>query len=137
MRDTTRNHAFVPATVGVLDGGLLRLANDKGPPRTVPLAEVAEVRLSFAPTRPEPRRYRCRLTLRSGVTLKFFNRTYRGVYDFSDTSAAYVAFVQALHAAIVQYAPDCRFAAGADSGAYALNWAAMVFVGLMIRRRCF
>ncbi|MBP9912143.1 MAG: hypothetical protein KBF26_01925 [Opitutaceae bacterium] len=132
MRYATRNHAFVPATTWVLDGALLRLEDDKGPPRSVALAEVAEVRLTFAPTRPEPKRYRCRLTLRSGGVWEFFNRTYRGVYDFADTSAAYGEFVRALHGALAREAPACRFVAGSSLAAYWFNTGVLVMVGAVL-----
>jgi hypothetical protein len=132
MRYATRNHAFVPATTWVLGEGVLQLEDDKGPPRVLALADVAQVRLEFAPSRPEPTRYRCRLTLRQGTTLDFFNRTYRGVYDFADTSTEYVTFVQALHAALVKHAPGCRFIAGATGASYALSLMATGFLVILM-----
>jgi hypothetical protein len=132
MRYLTRNNLFTPAQTWVLDGATLEIGDGRGPPRFVPLADVAAVRLEFAPTRPEPNRFRCRLTLRSGEGLEFFNRSCRGVYDIADTSAAYVGFVLALHAALAVHAPGCEFAAGATGAAYALNWAATIFVGLIV-----
>lgn len=132
MRYITRNHAFAPAVVWTLGPVSLRLESGTSPPQEIPLADLAGVRLSFAPTRPEPNRYRCRLQRRGGQVVEFFNRTYRGPYDFADTSADYVAFVRALHAALPRPAPACRFAAGASSARYALNWAATVFAALMV-----
>jgi hypothetical protein len=132
MRYVTRNHAFAPAVTWVLDGGRLRLEEVARPPQEIALTEVQLVRLEFAPTRPEPNRFRCRLNVRTAMTLEFFNRTYRGVYDFADTSVEYVAFVRALHAALAEHAPGCRFVAGATTGAYALSWAATIFSGLMV-----
>jgi len=132
MRYPTRNHAFVPATTWVIDGAELRLEDDKGPPRVIALAEITEVRLEFAPTRPEPMRYRCRLTLRKGTPIEFFNRTYRGVYDFADSSEGYVAFVRALHEALVAHSPGCRFVAGATGVGYALNLVATVFLVVLM-----
>lgn len=132
MRYVTRNHAFVPATTWVLENDRLRLEDDKGPPRELPLSDITQIRLEFAPTRPEPNRFRCRLTLRNGSTLDFFNRTYRGVYDFADTSADYVMFVLALHSALIQCAPGCQFAAGATSGTYMLNLVITLFLGLIL-----
>ena len=102
------------------------------PVRRIGLSKVVSLRLEFAPTRPEPNRFRCRLTLRGGEVLEFFNRTYRGVYDFADTSAAYVAFVEALHLELVRHAPDCIFCAGASAGNYALNMGILVFVALVV-----
>lgn len=79
------------------------------------------MRLEFAPTRPERNRYRCRLALGNGSTVEFFNRTYRGVYDFADTTADYVSFVRALLTALAAHAPQCRFVAGAGAANYALG----------------
>jgi hypothetical protein len=132
MRYATRNHALVPATTWVLDGGGMQLEDDKGPPRVLAVADVTQVRLEFSPTRPEPNRYRCRLTLRDGTTVEFFNRTYHGAYDFADTSAEYVAFVQALHTALARYAPGCRFVAGSTGVSYALNLSVTGFLVIVM-----
>lgn len=135
MLYATRNHAFAPPTTWVLDDASLRIEDDRkdgAAPRFVSLADVTAVRLEFAPTRAEPNRYRCRLTLRDGDTLSFFNRTYVGLYNFPETNPAYVAFVQALHRALARHAPHCRFSAGASAGAYALSLVASVFVALLV-----
>ena len=136
MRYPTRNHAFAPKTTWVIEEPWLRLEEERNPPvppRSVPLGEIVRVRLDFAPTRPERNRYRCRLTLRTGETLEFFNRTYAGVYDFRDTSAEYVGFVRALHDALAAgaaLAPGRRFVTGAGWGSYAANLVATAFVFL-------
>jgi len=132
MRYPTRNHAFVPATTWVIDGAELRLEDDKGPPRVIALAEITEVRLEFAPTRPERNRFRCRLTLRGRQTIEFYNRTYAGVYDFRDTSAGYRAFVQALTAALAQHAPGCRCLAGALPAIFWINNAILGVVAIAV-----
>lgn len=125
----TRNNALTPAVVWKLRGDRLRREDGKGPPREVMLKEVQAVQLEFTPTRPERNRYRCRLTLRNATRLEFYNRTYRGVYDFADTSEAYVDFVQSLHAALAKHAPGCRFISGASSASFALN---VVMLGLVL-----
>jgi hypothetical protein len=130
MRYATRNHALVPATVWTLDGAALTLEEGKRPPRVLPLAAVHALRLDFAPTRPERNRFRCRLTLHGGTTLTFFNRTFAGFADFRETSADYVAFVQALVAALRQHSPQCQFIAGATWPSYLFNLAATAFVFL-------
>lgn len=132
MHYATRNHAFLPAQTWVLDEANIRIEDDKGPPRVVPLAAMVEVRLAFAPTRPERERYRCQLVLRNAEVLEFFNRTYRGVYDFADTSAEYSEFVRALHAALGQHAPGCRFLAGSSGAGYAFNLLVLGFVVLVV-----
>src|SRR5690606_15223869 len=90
------NHAFAPPAIWVLDGEVLRIEEDQRPARELRLIAMRELRLEFTPSRPDPNRYRCRLTFDRGQTFEFYNRTYAGVYDFRDTSADYVSFVQAL-----------------------------------------
>lgn len=131
-RYATRNHAFGPAVEWVLDEAVLRRADGQGPPQVYVLQDVREMRLEFAPTRPEPKRYRCRLRLRSGQGIEFFNRTYRGVMDFADTSADYTAFVRALHAALARHSPGCQFIAGKSQGAFAFNLAVLMFVAVVL-----
>lgn len=126
----TRNDAFSLARVWTLEGATLRITDSKGGERLIPLAGVNDVRLEFAPTRPELNRFRCRLTLRSGEKLEFFNRTYAGLYDFRDTSADYSGFVRALTAALARHAPGCRCLAGASGATYVLS--VLATVGLVL-----
>lgn len=124
----TRNNALTPTVVWKLRGDRLRREDGKGPPREVALEDVQAVQLEYAPTRPERNRYRCRITLRNATRLELYNRTYRGVYDFDDTSAAYVEFVQALHAALSKHSPGCRFVSGASAASYAVNVGVLALV---------
>ena len=131
-RYVTRNHAFASTTTWSLCAGALIIEEVNRPVRRIELSKIVSLRLEFAPTRPEPNRFRCRLTQRGGKVLEFFNRTYRGVYDFADTSAAYVAFVQALHGQLVRYSPDCQFLAGSTRFSYALNLGILLLVALVV-----
>lgn len=132
MLYATRNDAFSPArTFELAAQGVVVDSPDKAK-REIPFRDIVGIELAFAPTRPERNRYRCGLLLQKGETIEFFNRTYRGVYDFHDTSAEYVAFVRALHEAVAQRNPACRFAAGVSGGRYALNVAALVFAALVV-----
>jgi hypothetical protein len=128
MRYATRNHAFVPATTWVLEDASLRLEDEKGPPRVIPLGRIKAIRLDFAPSRPERNRFRCRLTVHQTETLTFYNRTYVGYYNFAETSAEYVAFVTALVAALRRHAPACRFLAGATGISYFFNVLTTAFI---------
>lgn len=124
----TRSNAFTPAVVWTLRGDRLRCEGGKGPPRETLLRDVRAVQLEYAPTRPERNRYRCRITLSNAARLEFFNRTYRGIYDFEDTSEAYAKFVTALHAELALHARDCRFQAGSSAGSYWGNFALLVAI---------
>lgn len=128
----TRNNAFTPAVVWTLCGDRLRREDGKGRPRETWLRDVRAVQLQYAPTRPERNRYRCRITLSNGTKLEFFNRTYRGVYDFEDTSEAYAKFVTALHAELSRHARDCRFQAGSSAGSYWGNFALLVAICVVV-----
>lgn len=129
---STRNDAFTPSCVWVLEGSALREEREGEPARVWSLADVVEVNLRFVPTRPERNRYRCRLRMRNGRVIEFLNRTYLGLLNFRETNETYVAFVGALHRALALELPGCRFTAGTSGVAYALNVAAMVFVGIVL-----
>lgn len=131
-RYATRNDAFSPATTWAIEGIWLRVQDEAGPPRLIALADVAELQLEFAPTRMEPNRFRCALRARGAGPLFWFNRTYAGLADFRDTSAAYAAFVRALHAALARHAPECRFVAGATAARYVASVIAAGLAGLVV-----
>lgn len=94
---------------------------DGRPGREYRLAEVREVRLEFSPTRVEPVRYRCTVTLRTGERLVFFNRTYTGVMQFRPTDAAFRVWVTALLEHVARRAPAARFVAGATKVNYVVG----------------
>lgn len=124
----TRNNALTPAVLWKLRSGSLLREDGKGPPREVGLEDIQSVQLEYVPTRPEPKRYRCRITLGNATRLEIYNRTYRGVYDFADTSAAYVEFMQKLHAALGMRSSGCRFVAGTSAASYAVNIGVLALV---------
>ena len=124
----TRNNALTPAVVWKLRGDRLLREDGKGPPRAVTLGDVKAVQMEFAPTRPERNRYRCRITLSNATRLELLNRTYRGVYDFADTSTEYNEFMRALHAGLARHSPGCQFVAGASGASYAVNIAVLLLV---------
>jgi hypothetical protein len=132
MRYPTRNDAFSKARTWAIEDAFLRWDEEGGASGGMPLSDIAAIQLEYAPTRPEPNRYRCRVVLKSGKTLEFFNRTYRGVYDFADTSVEYVRFVEALHAALRAQGPGCKFTAGTSEGRYMANVGCLAFVALLL-----
>lgn len=128
----TRNDAFSPSVTYSLESDRLLCHEAGKPPRAFALSDVREVQLDFAPTRFERRRYRCGLCLRNGARIEFFNRTYRGVADFQDTSAEYAAFVRALHEALARQNTGCQFVAGVSASRYVVNLLALIFAGLAV-----
>jgi len=77
-----------------------------------PYRNVAEVQLSFAPTRADRGRYRCRVRMRSGQSVEIISTHYAGIMNFEDRSATYTPFVRELVARIAAVNPDCRFRSG-------------------------
>lgn len=99
---STRNNAFTPARQWVLDGATRRVLADGQPPPDIPLREVRLVRLEF------------------------FSQCYEGLFRFRETPAEYARFVDALHRALAQENPACRFLAGASPVRF---WAAAILLG--------
>ncbi len=131
LRYTTKNNALTSSQTWVLDGASLRVENlTGGSPRVVPLSSIRSLRLDYAPSRPERNRYRCTLLATGFFGLEFYNRTYKAPFVFNDTSPEYVAFVRALHAALIAHAPRCRYHAGAGWGSYVLNLLVTVWIAL-------
>ena len=128
---TTKNNALTSAQTWMLDGASLRIEHRTGgKPRVIPLSAIRSVRLDFAPSRPERNRYRCTLLATGFFGLEFYNRTYQAPFVFEDTSPEYVAFIRALHAAMIVHSPRCRYYAGAGWGSYVLNLLATAWIGL-------
>lgn len=125
----TRNDALSQPTRYELQQDRLLIFPEKGSPREVLLSQVKRCSLQYSPTRPEPNRYLCRLELQNGATIVFLNRTYKGILDFQDTSAEYVAFVRALHQALFKYNPTCQFVGGVSPALYALGMLSLLFAG--------
>ncbi len=128
MEYPTRNHAFAPPMVLRLEGDSLVLEQEGRDPDRVSLRELRAVELSYFPTRAELNRYRCRLYTQSGRRIEFFNRTYRGIMDFEDTSQGYKDFLLALHEALSRYNPDCQFRSGVSARQFWFNVACLGFV---------
>jgi hypothetical protein len=132
LRYTTRNNAFTPKRTFALAGDQLIVETAGHATAVVPLREISQVALAFAPTRPERNRFRCALRTTRNGPLVFFNREYRGVLDFLDASAEYTAFVRALNESLARAQPACRYVAGASQAAYVASIAAMVFALIVL-----
>lgn len=128
----TRNDALSPEKTFVLSESALEDWVADGQPQIYPLAEIVKVRLAYEPSRPEPNRYSCTVWMQNGQNLKFYNRRYAGIYDFRDTSSAYVAFVDALHLALARHAPACQYVSGSGNASYIANLACIAFIVLVL-----
>ncbi len=132
MQYQTRNNAFRAEEIWRLAPPNLLLGPADGVGRSFALADVVEFRLTFAPTRVEPNRYRCELRLVDGASLEFFNRCYVALGEFRETSAEYTDFVFALHDALRSHAPACRFSAGSGRVRWLVNLASLLFAGAVL-----
>lgn len=84
---------------------------DEGGEQRVPLSDVEEVHLRFHRTKQRDY-YQCRVRLRSGRKLFLQNRHWGGIANFEDRSAAYTAFVAALHQELAHASPAVSFRSG-------------------------
>jgi hypothetical protein len=129
-----RANAFVaPRTFQLTDDALIW--QDEGKPLDGAFFDqIAEVRLSYAPTRIVTGRFRTRVILKAGGMVELFNVSYRGFADFEDRSPAYVAFVTELHRRLAAKGKDVRYRSGNTPFAYIANIAtvAIVFAGLAL-----
>jgi hypothetical protein len=118
---TQRPHAFASERLWMAGPEALTWKDDKGEGRLA-YADLAEVRLAYAPTRVQKNRFLLSLKSVEGSPLHIGNESYRGLADFEDRSAAFRDFVFALHRAVAATNLAVRFVAGNTSGWYALHW---------------
>lgn len=74
--------------------------------------EIAELRLSFDPTRADTRRYRCDLMLRNRQRATIWSTHYVSIGEFEDRAATYTPLVRGLVARAAAANPACAFRAG-------------------------
>lgn len=125
MPYTTRNDALTPKQTLSLDGDHLTIAPVEGTVTRVPLAEIAQVWLSYQPTRDESQRFVCTLVTRAGAKLPFTNREYRGLLDFVRHDAEYSAFVREIHHAL-RKRKDVTYHGGVGAARHALGSGCLV-----------
>jgi hypothetical protein len=92
---------------------------------TFPYKDVAELRLSFAPTRADRGRYRCDIRMRSGARTAILSTHYVGFADFEDRAASYVPLVRGLIGRVAAANPTARFRSGKSPLVY---WAEHLFL---------
>ncbi|MDD5365482.1 MAG: hypothetical protein PHR30_09100 [Gallionellaceae bacterium] len=129
---TQRLHAFVPdRTYTVADDALL-WRDGKGGAGQVAYADLAEVRLSYAPTRVQKNRYFLTLSTGHDAALQISNENYLGLADFQDCSPSYRIFVTELHRSIAAANPGVRFEAGSTGMQRSLHWLLTGFILLVL-----
>jgi hypothetical protein len=92
-----------------------------GERNAIPYADIAELRLSFAPTRFDARRYRCKVRLRDGRTATISSSHYVAMARFEDRSRTYEPLVRDLVARATTTNPGVRLRAGRHPLTYFLE----------------
>ena len=93
---------------------------------------IAEVQMTYAPTRFTTNRYRTRIIFRQGGMVNLFNTDYAGIGDFPEKNEDYAAFVRELHKRLAERGTNTVFRKGNSTAAYVLNLALTVFIFAMI-----
>lgn len=106
----------------------------------VPLADIVQVRLLYAPTNLSRKVFRTILTLKDGRRIGYGSVAWRSITDLDLRNEAYSAFTRALIAGVAAANPSCRWltghpwlqwllvcaiAAGAGLGIGSLIWTAL------------
>lgn len=112
-----------------LEGNVLSM--DSGMGRSeVSLADVAQVRLIYAPTNLSRKVYRTVLTLKDGRRISYGSVAWRSIAELERRDEAYSAFTRALIARIAAANPQCRWIKGQSWLQWVLVCAAGAGAGL-------
>lgn len=122
-----------------LEGSTLGMTTGMGSAE-IPLAEIVQVRLLYAPTNLSRKVYRTILTLKDGRRIGYGSVAWRSITDLDLRNAEYSAFTRRLIAGVAAANPACRWvtghhwlqwllvcaiAAGAGLGVGSLVWSAL------------
>lgn len=108
-----------------MDGEQLTETRPDGFGQAIAFAEVAAIRVAFAPTRMKPNRYLVTVSGKDRSAIRYDNMHFRGVGDFEDRSVAFSEFTRFLIERVSRAAPAARL----YSGAPALSFAVQLAVG--------
>jgi hypothetical protein len=90
--------------------------------------EIAEVRMSYAPTRVSTNRFRTQIVFRKGGMAELFNTHYAGFADLPERNAEYAAFLRELHRRLAERGKEVAFRMGSSQAAYIGNLVLTVFI---------
>lgn len=116
-----RAHAFVKDRTFLLTPDALVWGEDDAPVDGVFYDDIAEVRVTYAPTRVARNRYRTQVIFKQGGMVELFNTHYAGFADFEERNAAYSAFVTALHRRLAERSATVVYRKGSSPAAYVGN----------------
>lgn len=129
---TTRENALGKRRAYQLTDDALTWQEVDAPVDGVFFDDIAEVQMTFAPTRVSRNRYRTRIIFRHGGMVNIYNTDYAGFADFPEQNPEYVAFIGELHRRLAERGGDIVFRKGSGTGAYAANIILTVFIFAMI-----
>lgn len=129
---TQRLHAFVPSRTYTVTDDALLWRDGKGGSGRLAYADLAEVRLSYAPTRVQKNRYFMTLSTGHDKPLQISNEDYRGLADFQDRSLSYRVFVDELYRAIAAANSSVCYRSGSSKARHMLHWAITLFLILVL-----
>lgn len=127
-----RANAFVRPRTYRLTEDALTWEEDGGKLDGVFYDDIAEVRLAYVPTRFARNRYRAQIIFKPGGMAELFNTDYRGIADFAEHDAEYVAFLTELHRRLAAKGKDVIYRQGNSVGAFIGNIALTVFIFVMV-----
>ncbi|GGD16691.1 hypothetical protein [Aquisalinus flavus] len=98
------------------------------------LAEIATIRVAYAPTRSKTNRYLATIIDRKKARLQYDNMHFAGIADFEDRSVTFSEFTRFLIDRVQSASPTARLMAGAPAASYVgqLAFVAVVFFGLAL-----
>jgi hypothetical protein len=103
------------------------------PPESIPLRNIAEIRLSHYPARYHFNRFRCRFKTRAGAAHTISNTYWQGPVTEKDFSARYRAFVADLCRGVAAANPGARFLRGRTRAALMVeNGVLLLLVAVLI-----
>lgn len=94
--------------------------------------DIAEVRLTFAPTRVVTNRYRTQIIFRQGGSIDLTNADYVSLANFVEKNAEYAAFLRELHRRLAARGRDTVFRKGSSTAGYIAGLFLTVFILAMI-----
>jgi len=107
----------------IIPWGVVKI--ERGGPARFAYADIAELRLSFDPTRFDSKRHRCEVAMRDRTRTAIWSTHYVSVGEFKDRGATYTPLIRALVTRTAQANPACRFRAGKRPLVY---WAEHTFL---------
>ncbi|HWV56873.1 MAG TPA: hypothetical protein VNZ57_05325 [Longimicrobiales bacterium] len=127
-----RLHALKPRRMCRLTDHSIEWRDDGGGSDEIPYSDIHRVRARYAPTRVQRQRYLLELMARSGRSITISNTSYRGIGDFEQDDAGYVAFTRSLHERLARANPEVEYRSGTTALGYAMSWVIAAYLLVVV-----